>query len=122
MIQKFQKAERIFIPVNSIKTETKNLKDFIIENFKVQYNELNKIYEFIHKDQELVNIIFELPNLIQNEVLYEKIELHLSDDFQEEILEVNVFSTLDIESILTIEDQFIHQLYQKYSEQSEDKI
>ena len=48
MIQKFQKAERIFIPVNSIKTETKNLKDFIIENFKVQYNELNKIYEFIN--------------------------------------------------------------------------
>ena len=64
----------------------------------------------------------ELPNLIQNEVFYEKIELHLSDDFQEEILEVNVFSTLDIESILTIEDQFIHQLYHKYSEQSVDKI
>ena len=35
MIQKFQKAERVFVPSDESKLTTQNLEEFILNNFRV---------------------------------------------------------------------------------------
>ena len=124
MIQKFQKAERIFVPKINENNPTKNLKKFLIDNFQIPDNDLDRICDFIRNDTELEKIIFELPNIIQGEISYEKLQIKFYEEFQEDelVLEVTAFSSLEYEKLLDIEDNFIHNLYNKFSEKSVDKI
>lgn len=124
MIQKFQKAERIFMPATDANNTTKNLKNFIIENFQIPDDDLERICEFIADDNELEKIIFDLPALIQSEISYTKLQIKFYDEFQEDelVLEVTAFASMDMGNILNNEDEFIHKLYKKYSEESVDKI
>ena len=65
MIYNFQKAETIYIPSNQVKNSTDNLKEFIIENFEIPDNDLDRICEFIRQDYELEKILYQLPDLIR---------------------------------------------------------
>ena len=125
VIQKFQEAEKIFIPSNDVGDETQNLKNFIVKNFQIPDNDLKRIINFINEDEELEKLILNVPALIQSEVSYDKLEMKFYEEFQydELILEVTAFtSNLDIENCLKKEDELIHKLYDQYNEQSSDKI
>lgn len=124
MIQKYQKAERIFAPSNNIKNTYDNLEKFMIENFKIPDNDLKRICQFIRKDSNLEKIIYDLPRLIQSEISYNRLQIKFYDEFQDDelVLEVTAFSSLNIENILKKEDEIIHRLYENYSEKSADKI
>lgn len=124
MIQKFQKAERIFIPIVNENKSTENLKNFIIDNFQIPDDDLERICEFIRKDGELEQIIFKLPRIIQNEISYNKLQIKFFDEFQDDelVLEVTAFSSLEYDKLLDIEDDFIHKLYDEFEEESVDKI
>ena len=124
MIQKFQKAERIFIPTVNENKSTENLKNFIIDNFQIPDDDLERICEFIRKDGELEQIILKLPRIIQNEISYNKLQIKFFDEFQDDelVLEVTAFSSLEYDKLLDIEDDFIHKLYDEFEEESVDKI
>ena len=124
MIQKFQKAERIFIPTVNENKSTENLKNFIIDNFQIPDDDLERICEFIRKDGELEQIILKLPRIIQNEISYNKLQIKFFDEFQDDelVLEVTAFSSLAYDKLLDIEDDFIHKLYDEFEEESVDKI
>ena len=124
MIQKYQKAERIFAPSNNIKNTYDNLEKFMIENFQIQDNNLKRICQFIRKDNTLEKIIYDLPRLIQSEISYNRLQIKFYDEFQDDelVLEVTAFSSLNIENILKKEDELIHRLYENYSEKSVNKI
>lgn len=124
MIQKYQKAERIFAPSNNIKNTYGNLEKFIIENFQIPDNDLKRICQFIKEDNNLEKIIYDLPRLIQSEISYNRLQIKFYDEFQDDevVLEITAFSSLNIENILKKEDEIIHRLYENYSEKSADKI
>ena len=124
MIQKYQKAERIFAPSNNIKNTYGNLEKFMIENFQIPDNDLKRICQFIRKDNTLEKIIYDLPRLIQSEISYNRLQIKFYDEFQDDelVLEVTAFFSLNIENILKKEDELIHRLYENYSEKSVNNI
>ena len=124
MIQKFQETERIFVPSYEEKTSTITLENFIKENFQIPNEDLKKICEFVSHDRELEKIIFELPNLIQKEIAYEKLQIKFYEEFQEDYLqlEVNIFTSIDTITSLKIEDLLEQRLYELFESNSADKI
>lgn len=122
MIQKYQKAERIFAPSNNIKNTYDNLEKFMIENFQIHDNDLKRICQFIRKDNTLEKIIYDLPRLIQSEISYNRLQIKFYDEFQDDelVLEVTAFSSLNIENILKKRrwtyPQTIRKLLRKVSE------
>ena len=124
MIQKFQETERIFIPSYEEKTSTITLENFIKENFQIPNDDLKKICEFVSHDKELEKIIFELPNLIQKEITYDKLQIKFYEEFQEDYLqlEVNIFTSIDTLISLKIEDRLEQRLYELFESNSADKI
>ena len=124
MIQKFQETERIFIPSYEEKTSTITLEKFIKENFQIPNDDLKKICEFVSHDRELEKIIFELPNLIQKEITYDKLQIKFYEEFQEDYLqlEVNIFTSIDTLISLKIEDRLEQRLYELFESNSTDKI
>lgn len=124
MIQKFQETERIFIPSYEEKTSTIPLEKFITENFQIPDDDLKKICDFVSHDSELEKIIFELPNLIRNEITYDKLQIKFYEEFQEDYLqlEINIFTTIDITTSLKIEDKLEQRLYELFESDSADKL
>lgn len=124
MIQKFQETERIFIPSYEEKTSTITLEKFIKENFQIPNDDLKKICEFVSHDKELEKIIFELPNLIQKEITYDKLQIKFYEEFQEDYLqlEINIFTSIDTITSLKIEDRLEQRLYELFESNSADKI
>lgn len=82
MIQKYQKAERIFAPSNNIKNTYDNLEKFMIENFKIPDNDLKRICQFIREDNNLEKIIYDLPRLIQSEISYNRLQIKFMMNFK----------------------------------------
>ena len=117
MIQKF-------VPSNEDKTKTMPLNDFVIKNFQVPNNDLERIRNFISKDCEIERIIFDLPGLIQSKGKYEKLQINFNDELEDGCLhlEVGIFSPLDIQNLLKLENRLEEQLYDLYDWDSCDKV
>ncbi|MBQ6099619.1 MAG: hypothetical protein IJL02_07130 [Methanobrevibacter sp.] len=124
MIQKFQKAERVFVPSDESKLTTQNLEEFILNNFRVPDDDLGRISRFIASDLDLKKIIFDLPGLIKTEFAFEKLEIKFYDEFQEDelMLVIGIFTSGDIESSLIKEEKLERKLYQLYNKSSADKL
>ena len=124
MIQKFQKTERIFIPSYKEKTGTMTLEKFLMENFQVPDDDFEKICRFIRQDSGLEKIIIELPNLIQSEITYDKLQIKFYEEFQEDYLqlEINVFTPIDTVTSLKVEEKLEEKLYELYDHNSADKL
>lgn len=124
MIQKFQKTERIFIPSYKEKTGTITLEKFLMENFQVPDDDFEKICRFVRQDRGLEKIIIELPNLIQSEITYDKLQIKFYEEFQEDYLqlEVNVFTPIDAVTSLKVEEKLEKRLYELYDHNSADKL
>ncbi len=123
MMQKFQKAEQIFVPSNE-KTSTMYLKNFIANNYLIPDEDFQRIYEFISNDKGLEEIIFKLPDLIKREVSYDKLQIRFYDEFQKEYLqlEVHISTSMDIITSLKIEYKLEQQLYELFDSGSVDKL
>lgn len=123
MMHKFQKANQIFIPSHE-KTSTMSLKNFIMDNFLIPDNDLERICEFISKDNELEKIIFQLPFLIQREISYDKLQIKFYDEFQEDYLQLEVLisTSTDIVTSLKIEYTLERELYDLFDLNSADKL
>lgn len=124
MIQNFQKTERTFIPQSNRKTSALNLENFITENFEIPDNDLERICEFITRDNDLEKIILNLPSMIQSEITYERLLIKFYEEFQEDYLqlEVSIITSIDIANSLKIEDELEQKLYELYDLNSADKI
>lgn len=124
MIQKFQITEQIFVHSNEDKTNTIPLKDFLIKNFQIPNDDLERICNYISKDTKLERIIFDLPGLIQSRVQYEKLQINFNDELEDGCLhlEVGIFSSLDIKNSLKLENSLEEQLYDLYDWDSCDKV
>ena len=124
MIQKFQETERIFHPSYKEKTGTITLEKFLMENFQVPDDDFEKICRFVRQDSGLEKIIFELPNLIQSEITYDKLQIKFYEEFQEDYLqlEVNVFTPIDTVTSLKVEEKLEEKLYELYDHNSADKL
>lgn len=122
-MQKFQKANHIFIPSYE-KTSTMSLKNFIMNNFLIPDNDLERICEFISKDNELEKIIFQLPFLIQREISYDKLQIKFYDEFQEDYLQLEVLisTSTDVVTSLKIEYTLERELYDLFDSNSADKL
>ena len=123
MMHKFQKANQIFIPSHE-KTSTMSLKNFIMDNFLIPDNDLERICEFISKDNELEKIIFQLPFLIQREISYDKLQIKFYDEFQEDYLQLEVLisTSTDVVTSLKIEYALERELYDLFDSNSADKL
>lgn len=124
MIQKFQQAERIYIPNYSEKTDTMNLKNILSENYEIPDGSLERINEFISNDRGLEKIIFELPSLIQKKTLYINIKLKFYDEFKDKYLqlEVNITTSLNTQTFLKVEYELEQQLYELFEGNSADNL
>lgn len=124
MIQKFQKAERIFNPTYKEKTNTIDLETFIMKNFQTPDNDLKRICEFIRQDLEFERIVYNLPDLIKKEIQYDKLHIKFYDEFQDEYLrlEVHIITSIDIAVSLEIEYELEQELYGLYEKNSADKL
>ena len=124
MIQKFQITEQIFAHSNEDKTNTIPLKDFLIKNFQIPNDDLERICNYISKDTKLERIIFDLPGLIQSRVQYEKLQINFNDELEDGCLhlEVGIFSSLDMKNSLKLENSLEEQLYDLYDWDSCDKV
>lgn len=124
MIQKFQKAERIFNPTYEEKTNATDLETFIIKNFQTPDNDLKRICEFIRQNQEFESIVYDLPDLIQKEIQYDTLHIKFYDEFQDEYLrlEVHIITSIDIASSLEIEYELEQELYELYEKKTADKL
>lgn len=69
-------------------------------------------------------IIFQLPELIQNEVSYDKLQISFCEEFQNEFLqlEISIFTSMEISDCLKIEDRLEQQLYELFDWDSADKV
>ncbi len=112
------------MPSNEDKTKTMPLYDFLIKNFQVPNNDLERICNFISKDTKLERIIFDLPSLIQSNMQYEKLQINFNDELEDGCLhlEVGIFSPLDIQNSLKLENSLEEQLYDLYDWDSCDKV
>ena len=124
MIQKFQKAEHIFVPPYEDKTATISLERFVLKNFQIPNDDLERICKFISQDSGVEKIIFQLPELIQNEVSYDKLQISFCEEFQNEFLqlEISIFTSMEISDCLKIEDRLEQQLYELFDWDSADKV
>lgn len=100
------------------------LKDFISQNFEIPGDNLDNICSFIENDGNLEKIIFDLPSFIRHQMKYEKLKINFKDELEEDFihLEVGIFSTLDIQNLLKLENELEEQLYDLYDWDSCDKI
>lgn len=112
------------LPSNEDNANAMPLNEFLIKNFQVPNNDLEIICNFISKDTKLEKIIFDLPGLIQSKGKYEKLQINFNDELEDGCLhlEVGIFSPLDIQNLLKLENRLEEQLYDLYDWDSCDKV
>ncbi len=112
------------LPSNEDNANAMPLNEFLIKNFQVPNNDLERICNFISKDTKLEKIIFDLPGLIQSKGKYEKLQINFNDELEDGCLhlEVGIFSPLDIQNLLKLENRLEEQLYDLYDWDSCDKV
>ncbi|MBQ2654621.1 MAG: hypothetical protein IJF83_13795 [Methanobrevibacter sp.] len=95
-----------------------------MNNFLIPDNDLERICEFISKDNELEKIIFQLPFLIQREISYDKLQIKFYDEFQEDYLQLEVLisTSTDVVTSLKIEYTLERELYDLFDSNSADKL
>ena len=96
--------------------ENTSLEEFLKNNFKFPSSNFDEIKEFMGKDQEMENIIFDLPEILSKELQYSNISIDFmkETDTSEKILEIVVYSDLESKILLQKEDLFCDMLTDKY--------
>jgi hypothetical protein len=89
---------------------------FLKNHFEFPSDNLNEIRKFIAQDYELEKMIYDLPQIVSNELNYKKISFDFmkETDPNEKILEIVIYSELESEILLQKEDLICDMLIDKY--------
>jgi uncharacterized protein (DUF1697 family) len=100
-----------FMPKNN-----NQLEQFLKNHFEFPSDNLNEIQKFIAQDDELEKIIYDLPQIVSNELVYKKISFDFmkETDASEKILEIVIYSELESKILLQKEDLICDLLIDKY--------
>ena len=92
------------------------LERFLKDHFEFPSDNLNEIQKFIAQDNELEKIIYDLPQIVSNELTYNKISFDFmkETDLKEKILEMIIYSELESKILLQKEDLICNLLIDKY--------
>ena len=99
-----------------IQKNINHLELFLKNHFEFPSDNLNEIQKFIAQDAELEKIIYDLPKIVSNELIYSKISFDFmkETDSNEKILEIVIYSKLESEVLLQKENLICDNLIDKY--------
>ncbi|WP_405268389.1 hypothetical protein [Methanobrevibacter sp.] len=100
-----------FMPKND-----NQLEQFLKDHFEFPSDNLNEIQKFVAQDDELEKIIYDLPQIVSNELTYNKISFDFmkETDSTEKILEIIIYSELESKILLQKEDLICNLLIDRY--------
>ena len=105
-MQHFQNKENTYkSPDTTFKKQ--NLEEYITNNFLLPDNDLERICDFIRKDNGLENLIYDLKSIAKT------IEL---------MLEIEILTNLDFETAHKIEDDINIKIMEIYDDSTTDKF
>ncbi len=92
------------------------LEQFLKDHFEFPSDNLNEIQKFVAQDDELEKIIYDLPQIVSNELTYNKISFDFmkETDSTEKILEIIIYSELESKILLQKEDLICNLLIDRY--------
>ena len=124
MMQHFQRAEQIYVPPDTT-FKKQNLEEYITNNFQLPDNDLERICDFIRKDNGLENLIYDLKSIAKtklDEITCMKINFYPEFQEVELMLEIEILTNLDFETANEIEDEINIKIMEIYDDSTTDKF
>ena len=124
MMQHFQRAEQIYVPPDTT-FKKQNLEEYITNNFQLPDNDLERICDFIRKDNGLENLIYDLKSIAKtklDEIICMKINFYPEFQEVELMLEIEILTNLDFETANEIEDEINIKIMEIYDDSTTDKF
>ena len=124
MMQHFQNKENTYkSPDTTFKKQ--NLEEYITNNFLFPDNDLERICDFIRKDNGLENLIYDLKSIAKtklDEITCMKINFYPEFQEVELMLEIEILTNLDFETAHKIEDDINIKIMEIYDDSTTDKF
>ena len=124
MMQHFQNKENTYkSPDTTFKKQ--NLEEYITNNFLFPDNDLERICDFIRKDNGLENLIYDLKSIAKtklDEIICMKINFYPEFQEVELMLEIEILTNLDFETANEIEDEINIKIMEIYDDSTTDKF
>ena len=108
--------ENTYTRLEIIQKENITLEEFLKDNFNFPSSNSDEIKGFIDNDDEMEKIIFDLPEILSEELQYTNISIDFmkETDPSEKILEIVVYCDLESKILLQKEDLICDMLIDKY--------
>ena len=123
-MQHFQNKENTYkSPDTTFKKQ--NLEEYITNNFLFPDNDLERICDFIRKDNGLENLIYDLKSIAKtklDEITCMKINFYPEFQEVELMLEIEILTNLDFETANEIEDEINIKIMEIYDDSTTDKF
>ena len=123
-MQHFQNKENTYkSPDTTFKKQ--NLEEYITNNFLLPDNDLERICDFIRKDNGLENLIYDLKSIAKtrlDEITGMKINFYPEFQEVELMLEIEILTNLDFETAHKIEDDINIKIMEIYDDSTTDKF
>ena len=123
-MQHFQNKENTYkSPDTTFKKQ--NLEEYITNNFLLPDNDLERICDFIRKDNGLENLIYDLKSIAKtklDEIICMKINFYPEFQEVELMLEIEILTNLDFETAHKIEDDINIKIMEIYDDSTTDKF
>lgn len=108
-------------------TMPKNKEDItthLKETYEFPSDNLSEIKEFVILDEELKNIVYDLPKIITQELEYQQLSLDFLKETgpNEKILEITIYSNLNDELLLQKEDIISDGIIDKFPDTENEYI
>ena len=108
--------ENTYTGLEIIQKENISIEEFLKKHYRFPSNNFEEIHEFVDNDPEMKKIIHDIPEIISNELTYNKISLDFmkETDPSEKILEIVIYSDLESNQLLQKENLICDMLIDKY--------
>ena len=108
--------ENTYTGLEIIQKENFSIEEFLKKHYRFPSNNFEEIHEFVYNDPEMKKIIQDMPEIISNELTYNKISLDFmkETDPSEKILEIVIYSDLESNQLLQKENLICDMLIDKY--------
>ena len=108
--------ENTYTGLEIIQKENISIEEFLKKHYRFSSNNFEEIHEFVDNDPEMKKIIQDIPEIISNELTYNKISLDFmkETDPSEKILEIVIYSDLESNQLLQKENLICDMLIDKY--------
>ena len=108
--------ENTYTGLEIIQKENISIEEFLKKHYRFPSNNFEEIHEFVDNDPEMKKIIQDIPEIISNELTYNKISLDFmkETDSSEKILEIVIYSDLESNQLLQKENLICDMLIDKY--------